>query len=251
MNGSVTTEDRLLNGKVILKQPSQGYRVAVDPILLAASVATTGQQHILDAGCGTGAAALCLATRLPNCTVVGVERQTEIAELARSNVEANGFAGRITIEAASFPDYVALHREGFDQVVMNPPFYEDGKHTRSPHPGKAASHGEDSLSLADWIVGAFTVLSAEGTLTLIHRADRMAEILMALDRRFGAVLVFPLWPRAGVEAKRVLISAIKGRKTSPRILPGLALHNSDGSYTAEAHAILRDGQALDLAASSA
>ncbi len=251
MNGSNTTQDRLLNGRIILAQPGQGYRVAVDPIFLAASVATEGPEHILDAGCGAGAAALCLAARAPHCTVVGVEKQSEIAELARSNVEANGLAGRVSIEDASFPDYAARNRNRFDQVIMNPPFYEDGKHTRSPHRNKAASHGEEAVSLEDWIVGACTVLRAEGTLTLIHRADRMGEILAALDRRFGAVLVFPLWPRAGAEAKRILVSAIKGRKTLPRLLPGLALHNPDGGYTEAADAILRDGRGLDLTASSA
>jgi tRNA1(Val) A37 N6-methylase TrmN6 len=251
VNGSTTTQDSLLNGRITLAQPRQGYRVAVDPVLLAASIATDGAQRILDAGCGVGAAALCLAARAPYCTVVGVERQPAITELARANVAANGFGGRITIEEASFPDYVALNRDGFDQVMMNPPFYEDGKYTPSPNPNKAASHGEDAISLEDWIVGACTVLRAEGTLTLIHRADRMGEILASLDRRFGAVLVFPFWPRAGAEAKRVLVSAIKGRKTLPRLLPGLALHNPDGGFTEAAEAILRDGRGLDLTASCA
>ena len=251
MKGSITTDDRLLGGRIVLTQESRGYRIAIDPVLLAASIAATSSDRILDAGCGTGAAALCLAARVSDCKLVGVERQQEAVALARLNVGANGFGERLTIEESSFPDYAILHRGGFTQVIMNPPFYEDGKHTRSPNAGRAASHGEEAISLDDWIAAAATTLQAEGRLTLIHRADRVADILTSLSRRFGAVLIFPLWPRAGAEAKRVLISAIKGRKTLPRILPGMVLHDSQGGYTVEAEAILRDAQALDLGASSA
>ncbi len=81
---------------------------------------------------------------------------------------------------------------------------------------------------------------------MIHRADRVGDILQACEGRFGAVAIFPLWPKEGIEAKRILVSAIKGRRTLPRLLPGLVLHRADGGYTAQAQAILRDAAPLDF-----
>ncbi len=236
----------MLGGRVRLTQPKQGYRVAIDPVLLAAAVGAGPGERILDAGCGTGAAALCLASRLENCEVIGVELDAGLAALAIMNVAMNGLAHRISIDPATFDGYAAENEGLFDQVMTNPPFYEDEHHTRSPQPTKASAHGEATLDLAGWIKAAAKALKPGGRLTLIHRADRVGDLLTACEGRFGAVAIFPLWPKTGVEAKRILVTAIKGRRTLPRLLPGLVLHTADGAYTAEAEAILRDAASLDL-----
>ncbi len=233
------SEDLILGGQVRLAQPVRGYRVAIDPVLLAASVMAAPGQSILDAGCGSGAAALCLAARTPDCRIVGVERDQELAELARRNVEANGFAARIDIVHQDFAIYAEEHRERFDQTMINPPFNASGAHTASPDAMKAGAHGESDLDLDAWIAAAAAALRPGGRLTLIHRADRFADILAALGRRFGAAVIFPLWPKAGFPAKRVIVSALKGRKTLPLLSPGLVLHDDGGAYTPAAESILR------------
>ena len=241
------TEDRLLGGRVRLAQPRHGYRVAIDPVLLAAAVASGPGERILDAGCGTGAAALCLAVRVADCSLTGVEMDAELAALARANAAANGLAGRVAIVESALSDYAAA----FDQAITNPPFYEPDRHTASPLATKATAHGEGALDLAGWIRAVARLLKPGGRITMVHRADRMADILTAFDGRFGAALIFPLWPRAGVEAKRILVSAIKGRRTLPRLLPGLVLHGQDGAYTQAAEAVLRDAAPLNLDRGSA
>jgi tRNA1(Val) A37 N6-methylase TrmN6 len=242
MDQPAHSDDRLLGGRLRLTQPKHGYRVAIDPILLAAAIDAGRGERILDAGCGSGAAALCLATRVLECTITGVERDAELAALARANVTANAMNGRIAVVESALEAYSGA----FDQVMTNPPFYEADAHTRSPQATKAGAHGETALDLAGWIKASATLLRPGGGLTLIHRADRLGDILRAFEGRFGAAAIFPFWPRDGVEAKRVLVSAIKGRRTLPRLLPGLTLHQSDGAYTMAAEAILRDAAALDL-----
>ncbi len=239
-------EDRLLGGRVRLTQPERGYRVAIDPVLLAASVAASPGDHVLDAGCGTAAAALCLAARVPGVAITGVECDAEFARLAAFNVSANQDTFDIEIVEGEFGTVAAHYRGRFDHVMTNPPYHAAGTHSVSPLATKAAAHSEGMLDLDGWIAVATTVLQPAGRLTLIHRADSLADILAALDRRFGAALIFPLWPRAGEPAKRVIVTALKGRKTKPRLLPGLVLHADNGAYTPEAEAILRHGAELDL-----
>jgi tRNA1(Val) A37 N6-methylase TrmN6 len=227
-------------------QPAAGYRVAIDPIFLAAAVAAAPGDAILDAGCGTGAAALCLWARQPRCEIVGVEREAEAAGLARANVQANDAGSKIAIVETEISAYVADKPGTFQHVMINPPFHEAGRHTASPHTNKAASHGEKSISLDGWIKAAAIALAPGGRLVLVHRADRIGAILRALEGPFGAARIFPLWPRTGQEAKRILVGAIKGRRTLPRLLAGLLLHEADGSYTPAAEAVLRDAAPLDF-----
>lgn len=209
-------------------------------------MAATPGDTILDAGCGTAAAALCLWARLPGCEIVGVEREAEAARLARANVQANDAGARITIVETEISAYVADRPGTFQHVMMNPPFHEAGSHTASPHAGKAVAHGQCSIGLDGWIKAAATALAPNGRLILVHRADRMGAILQALEGPFGAVRVFPLWPREGQEAKRILVGAIKGRRTLPRLLAGLVLHETEGGYTQAAEAVLRHGDPLDF-----
>jgi len=243
---SIDTEDRLLGGRVRLFQPKTGYRVAIDPVFLASAVRPRGGERVLDAGCGTGAAALCLAARTRHEAIVGVELDPHLSELARRNAVANGTQSSIGIVEASFREFAAEHRGQFDQVMTNPPFHAAGTHTSSPNSVKAAAHGEQALDLKGWIDASCDALKAGGKLTLIHRADRLGAILAHFENRFGAVSIFPLWPRSGVEANRVIVRATKGRRSLPRLMAGLVLHREDGTYTDDADRVLRDAAALDL-----
>ncbi len=241
------SEDTLLGGRVHLRQPSSGYRVAIDSMLLAAAVAARPGDNIADFGSGTGAASLCLAHRVPGCRVTGLELQPQLVALAVNSAADNDLEDRVRFVAGdvAFPP-PAISSERFDYVMANPPHRRSHSGTRSPHPGRALADVEGEATLGHWLDSMVKVLRPQGRLTLIQRAERLSEVLCLLGDRVGDIAVFPLWPKAGVPAKRILVSARRGVRSPSRLEAGLTLHQADGSFTPAAQAILRDGQAIAL-----
>jgi tRNA1(Val) A37 N6-methylase TrmN6 len=241
------SEGTLLGGRLRLRQPVTGYRVAIDPVFLAAAVPAVSGDRALDVGCGVGAAALCLATRVADCRVTGIERDRELVRLANDNVALNGLGSRVAFMAG---DLLAppprLEPGGFDHVLANPPHLAAGSATPPPDPGRAAAHVESEADLAAWMRFLLAMARPKGSITLIHRADRLDALLAQLSGRAGEIVVFPLWPGVGKPAKRVIVRARKGLATPTRLSPGLILHEPDGRYTAAAEAVLREGAGLTL-----
>jgi len=236
------TRDALLDGQVALHQPTGGYRVAADTVLLAASVPAAPGQRIFEPGAGTGAAALCLAHRVEGCHVTGIEMQSALVRLAGENVRLNAFGGRVEIMQGDITGPMPPRLSGgFDHVMINPPFGRAGAGNAPPDESKAMAHVEAGAELADWIACGLTQLRRKGSLTLIHRADRLDSVLAALTGKAGEIVVFPLWPGEGKPARRVIVRARKGVATPLCLSPGLVLHGADGAYTPAAEAILRGG----------
>jgi len=240
------SEDRLLDGRVSLKQPRQGYRAAIDPVLLAAATPALPGERVLDVGAGVGAASLCLAFRVPGAQVTGLELQPDLAELAAANIRDNDLEDRVSIltgDLLSSPG--DLTPSSFDRVMSNPPFQKAGTHTPPPGASRALAHGEGSADLAAWVAFCTRMLKPRGTLTLIHRADRLDDLIALLHGRFGGITLIPLWPRVGRPAKRVLVTARRGARSPAFLSAGLVLHEADGGFTAAAEAILRHPNALE------
>lgn len=255
-NNSDTTVDHLLNGRIALEQPRDGYRVAIDPVFLAAAVPAKSGEKILELGVGTGAAALCLLSRLPESMVTGIEIDPDMARLAQQNADRNGVAAKLQIILGDILSPPIELRGGFDHVMMNPPYLADKKFSVSPSANKIQAHHEGEADLAAFIEMGIRHLIAGGTLTIIHRADRQAEILSLLAGsttgiKMGGVVVYPLW--SGLkpdgtpkEAKRILVQAVRDSLVPFRLAAGLVLHGPHGGYTSQAEAILRGGSALLL-----
>ena len=230
------TEDALLGGRVRLLQPRDGYRAATDPVLLAAAVPARAGEAVLDLGCGAGAAALCLAARVPGLVLHGLERQPAYAALARENAARNGAALKVwQADLAALPG--GLRALGFDHVLANPPWFAASA-PPARDPGRDAAQREET-PLALWVAVGLRRLRPGGHLTLIVPAERLPDLLSALGGGPG-VAVRPLAARDGRAAGRVIVQARKGARRPFRLLTPLVMH--------EGAAHLRDGEDFSRAA---
>lgn len=212
--------------------------------MLAAACPAKEGQSILDLGCGVGSVGLCILERVQNCSLYGVDIQGDHIDIAQKNAALNGVCNSAEFFTA---DIRTLEMELCDHVVFNPPYLEDGAHLKSPSPAKARAMGhiERDIDISDWITCAFRHIKGQGSLTLIHSAGQTDDIIHALygsngGKRFGGVEIIPLWPHIDEPAKRVIIRAWKHKKSPSIVRPGIVMHNSDGAYTQQADAVLRE-----------
>ncbi len=234
------TEERLLGGRVGLRQPREGYRAGVDAALLAAACDAGPGERVVEAGCGPGAALLAAAVRRPGASFVGLENDPAALVLAEENVALNGLGDRVSIQAADVAQpFSRLGLAPFDAALANPPFFDDPGALRAPSPARRAAWIA-AEGLGAWCGFLVKAVREKGTITLIHRADRLADIMAELAPKAGSFAVRPIHPFADAPAKRVLVRAVKTGKAPLRILPPLVLHDRAGAkHTAEAEAILR------------
>ncbi|MCF6272704.1 MAG: methyltransferase domain-containing protein [Rhodobacteraceae bacterium] len=241
------TDDRFLDGRLRFLQPVNGYRAATDPVFMAAAVAAKPGQSVLELGCGAGVALGCLLSRVP-MRATGVEIQQEYADLALKNMERNNFSANIIIaNLENIP--VGLRNLTFDHVMMNPPFFETPRHSAPKDHGKSRAFLEGETGLHSWITSGLKRLKPLGWLTIIHRAERLGQILAGLEKA-GDIHILPLSARHGRSAGRVIVRARKGAAGPLRLLPPFILHKGevhgqDGDdFSDLAREILRNGKAL-------
>jgi tRNA1(Val) A37 N6-methylase TrmN6 len=234
------TEDALLGGRLRFRQRHDGYRPGMDAALLAAACDAGPEARVLDLGCGAGAVMLAAAVRRPGALFVGLERDAATAALASENIALNGLGDRM--EARAFDvaaGFAALTVKPFDAALANPPFFDDRESLRGPSPAKDGAWFADA-GLAGWVTFLLRAVRQGGAITMIHRADRLGDILGALAPKAGSIQIRPVQPRVGAAAKRVIVRAIRTGRAPLRLLPALILHDDSGAkHTAEAEAIFR------------
>lgn len=248
---SELTQDDFLDGKIKIWQPKQGYRAATDPVLLAAAVAAKSGDSVLELGCGVGAAIACLCKRVPGIEAYGLEIQEEYAALATRNSTENDLGFSVHVgDLLSPPE--PLRQMNFDEVFLNPPFFERVAVSAPDNIAKNTAHIEGEATLTDWISTAFRRLKPLGHFTIIHRTERLVDILAALNPHAGDIRILPLASRENRDATRVIIRARKGTKGPTRLLAALILHkgeahSDDGdNFSDHARRILRDIAPIEI-----
>jgi tRNA1(Val) A37 N6-methylase TrmN6 len=244
------TCDAFLDGRVSIRQHRTGFRSGLDAVFLAAACPAEASSHVLEAGCGAGAACLCLLARVPGARATGVEIDEDLAALAAENAAANDAAGRFEVIAADVTspwaqlESLGLRRDAYDHVIANPPFYSEGHLRPAKDRANARARAMPEGELEDWLRFLAATAKPSGTCTIIHTAEALPKLLSAFERRFGGLRITPLYPRADAPAIRVIISGTKGSAAPVTITSGIILHEKDGKPTRAAEAILREGCAL-------
>lgn len=239
-----TKETTLLDGKVILSQPVNGLRASMDTVLLSAAVKVRHQERILDMGCGTGGAGLCVLRRFNGGDVRldGVDIQSELVAIAVENAAQNGFADQCVFKAGDVTDKTCYDEYTFDHILTNPPYYEDGARQASSDASREIAFSHTDIET--WIDRAHYWLKHKGSLTIIHRADMTDKILRAAGTRFGGIEIWPVHSKADKPAIRVIVKMLKNRRSPMVLHPALVLFNADGTESTLSKRILRDGEGL-------
>jgi tRNA1(Val) A37 N6-methylase TrmN6 len=250
-DASEFTEDAFLGGQLRLRQPKSGHRAGHDAMLLAAATAARSGDRVVDLGAGVGAAGLAVARRVPGVKLVLVEIDAALAGLARDNAVSNAIAADvIVLDVASAADAFAaagLSPDSVDAVLMNPPFNDPMRHRASPDKAREIAHVATAVTLENWIHAARRILKSGGVLTLIWRADGLAEVLAALGRGFGSLVILPVHADANMPAIRVLIRAIKGGKAPTEVHAALMLKDESALPNKQVQDVLAGRGVLPLA----
>jgi tRNA1(Val) A37 N6-methylase TrmN6 len=226
------TEDAFLGGALRLLQSRSGHRAGHDAMLLAAAAPARAGDRVVDFGAGVGPAGLAVARRVAGVDLVLVEIDADLADLARRNAVSNGIAAEVVVldveasadafaAAGLAPDSVAV-------VLMNPPFNDSSRHRVSPDRARGIAHVATATTLANWVHAARRLLKSKGVLTLIWRADGIAEVLAALDHGFGSLEILPVHGDVKRPANRILIRASKGGRAPTQLHPALMLNDESG-----------------------
>jgi tRNA1(Val) A37 N6-methylase TrmN6 len=245
------TEDAFLGGQLRLRQPKSGHRAGHDAMLLAAATPARPGDRVVDFGAGVGAAGLAVARRVGGIKLVLVEIDKTLAALARGNAAANAIPADVAVlDVTSSADAFAaagLTPDSADLVLMNPPFNDPARHRASPDKAREVAHVATSVTLESWVHASRRILKSGGVLTLIWRADGLAEVLAALDRGFGSLAILPVHADAKKPALRVLIRAVKGGKAPTQIYAALLLNDESALPNKEVQEILAGRGILPLA----
>jgi tRNA1(Val) A37 N6-methylase TrmN6 len=245
------TEDAFLGGQLRLRQRKSGHRAGHDAVLLAAATPVRPGDRVVDFGAGVGAAGLAVARRVAGIELVLVEIDEGLAALARGNAASNAIAADVRVlDVTSAADAFAaagLAADSVDVVLMNPPFNDPGRHRASPDRAREIAHVATSVTLEGWIHAARRILKSGGVLSLIWRADGIAEALAALGRGFGSLAILPVHGDPAAPAIRVLIRATKGGRAPARIHAALMLNDASAVPNKVVQEILAGKGILPLA----
>lgn len=236
---TILTKNLFLGEKLKITQPKMGYRAGSDAVFLASFIGKNPKK-VLDVGCGVGVASLCLMTRLPNAHVTGIDCQEHLIHLAKQNTQENGFAERSQFLVENLHQST-LPPNSFDHVITNPPYFDET--SPSPDDSRALARCQTEEGLQGWIKFCIKMARPRGYVSLICPASLLPKALHFMPS-LGELVLFPLWPREGEPASRILIRGRKDIKSPAKLLPGLILHKPEGGYTQRAHRVLWEGESL-------
>ncbi|MFW5913637.1 MAG: tRNA1(Val) (adenine(37)-N6)-methyltransferase [Bacillota bacterium] len=243
------TSDEVVNdllgfeGLKIIQRPDM-MNFSLDSVLVADFAPLTSKiRHVVDIGTGFAPIPLFLSARNDAIKVTGFEIQEDVAAIARRNVKLNHLEKRIAIINDDCKHALKhLPPTSVDMVTCNPPFfkYDETSNVSASIYKKIARH-EVSITVDDIARQSKALLKDKGRLVMVHRANRLDEVLETLHKHaFYVKRLRMVHPRRNEAATMVLIDASNNGGRSMRILPPLYVHeDKSGAYSGETLAIFR------------
>jgi len=242
-----TTCDLFFRGQFAALQPARGgHRSGSDALLLAAALPEGASGRLCELGAGAGVAAFAALTANPGLRATLVEIDRDMAELAQKSLELphnTHLRDRAEIVVGDAAADARSRRKGglaenaFDFVVMNPP-YRRAAQRPSPDERRRLAHHTGPRGIDPWLRNAAAILKPGGMLAIIWPSERLAELLLAAENRFGGLSITPLHARAGEPAARIIVTARRGGRAPLAIRPAVVLHGAGGESTGIAEALL-------------
>ena len=234
------TIDSILNGRLRLIQPRNGYRFAVDAILLGRFIHPRPGARVLELGAGCGVISIMAAALYAPREVVAIEIQPELASLIDRNAGLNNLDDGARRRCRSSRGAIAgLDQASFDLVIANPPYRTQGSGRRSPVAGRDLARAEGGGALHDFVAAASRYLKHGGKAAFVFAAARTAELISELrTQRLEPKRLRMVHPRLEMPATTVLVEARKGGGVELEVQPPLILYASKGVYSQEAAAML-------------
>jgi tRNA1Val (adenine37-N6)-methyltransferase len=227
--------DELFDGRIRVIQKKTGYRFSLDAILLAHLAARIPAASIIDLGTGSGIVPLILARKQANTTIVGVELQPGLADMARRTILLNGLADRVSIVQDDLREISrGFAPSSFDLVVSNPPYYPVVNGRINPDEEKAIARHEIMATVQDIIKVSSCLVSSTGSVLIIFPAKRLMDLLNA----FIASGLKPrtmriIYSRMNGEAKLVMAEGCKTGNPELKIAEPFIIYGADGEYAEE------------------
>ncbi len=221
------------NGMKIV-QDNDFFNFSLDSVLLPNFVTITKKtKKILDLGTGNAPIPMILSTRT-NAEIYGIEIQKEIYQLAKESLAINGLEKRINLindDMKNLKNYFPFN--SFDLILSNPPYFKlNEKSNKNDIPQKTIARHEEKITLKEIIELAKKFLDNNGRFALIHRTDRLIEIIELLRKNnIEPKKIQLIYPKNNTESNMVLIEGRKNGNSGLKILPPIIVHNENGEYT--------------------
>lgn len=235
-DAAAVTHDTLFAGRLTCLQHREGYRFAIDAVLLAHFAAPRPGEKVLELCAGNGVVSLIMAYRQPQLAVTALELQPQLVGLLRSNVALNHYEQRITVVEGDCR-FLANHVPAgvFDRVVMNPPYRRMASGRQTVGDEAAQARHELTLTLDEAVAAMALAVKNRGRCVMVYPADRLARLIAVLKgqrlepKRLQIVYSYP-----GDAGRLVLVEAVKNGGEELAVLPPFFIYQAAaGSYTEE------------------
>lgn len=236
------TLDGILDGRVRILQKKNGYRFAIDTLLLAHFTGLRQGEALIDLGTGSGVLAIILAHRHRLAKVLGIDIREEFVAMARRNVVLNGLEGRVEIRRGDIrlPQNICAPLS-FDGAVFNPPYRQLRSGRMNLDPVKAAARHEIDGALGDFVTAAAYVLRVGGRVWAVYPAKRLVELLFRMRTgRIEPKRLRVVHSRPGEAGRLILVEGVKGGGEELAVLPPLYIYGEGGGYSAQMETIFRE-----------